>query len=350
MTPAKTEKNNIRQAFGRAPSKGLFALTFGVFAAVTANPALSQESSFVRIELPDNNVSVEGELIEVDDDSYFIKGELGTLKVAREGAICVGFGCPDGNDDTETELAGRQVILKAIEGETQIKGELVDVDGQHYVVRNFLGEFRILKSDVECGGPACPNIEFYDPQFTIHGVTPEVRFMIADLLEGYASANDQDYEVDANAGVPETVRLFTKSDRELVAEVSLIIETSHDALQIMSENTPDISILDQQQFSSHLTVVENVNPENLDQALLAYDGQVIIGNRENPVRDLDVVEISRIWNGSVDSWKSFGGGDFPISVHMVNEIATTGSDARLWLSSVGGSDTSSILTHNTEAE
>jgi phosphate transport system substrate-binding protein len=193
-------------------------------------------------------------------------------------------------------------------------------------------------------------VEFYDPQFAIHSATPEVRRMVANLLQGYAETNGHEYEADSDEGLPGTVRLYEKDDRDLIAEISLITEDPRSAIQALSENTPDISIVDQQQFTSQLPIVENVDPANLEQVLLAYDGTVLIGHQENPVQDLDVLDIAQIWNGTNNSWRSLGGGDFPIAVHMVGESATTGSDAKLWLSTFGQSNLNGIVTHNTEAE
>jgi phosphate transport system substrate-binding protein len=350
MNPVDNKQSNAKRASEFIGSKGFVAPLIGAFVLATTTPILAQESQFVRIDIPEKDITLEGELVSFDDEVFVIKSELGELKVVRDGATCIGIACPEDIVASAPALTGRDVILKAIEGETQIKGELVDVDSEHYVIRNFLGEFRILKADVECGGPACPNIEFYDPQFAIHAVTPEVRVMISELLQGYATANDQVAEVDGNSDAPETVRLYTSADHELVAEISLITETSQDALQIMSENTPDIAILDQQQFSSNLSIVENVDPATLEQTLLAYDGQVIIGNQGNPVRDLSSVDVATILGESDGSWLPYGGGDFPISVHMVNEASTTGADASLLLSNFGASDASGIVTHDTEAE
>lgn len=350
MNPTRHKLGNKR---GFAPKswryKGILALTLGATTLATANSAIAQEVPYVRIEMPEHNISIEGNLVGFDDDVFYIEGELGTLRIARTTAVCIGIGCPEGDTSTRP-TAVREVALRSLDGETEIRGELVNVDGRHYVIRNRLGEFRVLKSDVECGGAACPDVEIYNPQFAIHGATPEVRFLAADMLRGYAAANNHQFEIDLNEGVPQKVWLMSSDSQEVVAEVDLILEDPKDALQVFSENAPDISILDAQQFNSQLSNVDDVDPTLLEKSLVAYDGLVVVGNRANPVRDLDFNELNSVWGGTVSSWRSLGGGDYPISVHMVSEDATTGNDAQIWLSNFGQSDLGDIVRHETEAD
>lgn len=45
---------------------------------------------------------------------------------------------------------------------------------------------------------------------------------------------------------------------------------------------------------------------------LAYDGIAIIVNPENPVSDLDVETIAKIYKGEITNWKEVGGNDAEI--------------------------------------
>ncbi len=351
MKRTNTQTNSNLTALNCLSAEGLSRLSFcGLLSFAVAGSAFAQDNPYVRIEMPEHAVSLEGELIDFDSEVYYIQGQLGVLRVKRTEAICIGVGCPDSEETTSSPSSARAVVLHSIDGETQISGELVTVDDTHYVIRNRLGEFNILKSNVECEGSACPNVQVYDPQFAVHGATPEVRTLVADLLRGYAVAHDQDFEIDLIDDAPEKVRILSKADQEIIAEVNLVIESPKDALEVLSDNVPDITILDQQQFNAHLHAVADVRPDDLEQALLGYDGLVIAGNRANPVRDLDALEIAGISNGSISSWRTLGGGEYPVTMHVVDDDATTGSDAQVWLSSFGQPDVGHIVRHKTEAE
>lgn len=52
--------------------------------------------------------------------------------------------------------------------------------------------------------------------------------------------------------------------------------------------------------------------EGLEGTVLAYDGIAIIVNPENPVSDLDVETIAKIYIGEIKNWKEVGGNDAEI--------------------------------------
>lgn len=49
--------------------------------------------------------------------------------------------------------------------------------------------------------------------------------------------------------------------------------------------------------------------KGLEQTVLAYDGIAIIVNPENPVEDLDIETIGKIYKGEITNWKEVGGND-----------------------------------------
>lgn len=52
--------------------------------------------------------------------------------------------------------------------------------------------------------------------------------------------------------------------------------------------------------------------EGLTETILAYDGIAIIVHPENPVEDLDVETIAKIYTGEIKNWKELGGNDAEI--------------------------------------
>lgn len=51
---------------------------------------------------------------------------------------------------------------------------------------------------------------------------------------------------------------------------------------------------------------------NLSETVVAIDGIAIIVNNENPVADLNVEQIAKLYTGEITNWKDVGGGDAPI--------------------------------------
>ena len=57
---------------------------------------------------------------------------------------------------------------------------------------------------------------------------------------------------------------------------------------------------------------EEEKAKGLEGTVLAYDGIAIIVNPDNPVSDLDVETIARIYTGEIKNWKEIGGNDAEI--------------------------------------
>ena len=76
-------------------------------------------------------------------------------------------------------------------------------------------------------------------------------------------------------------------------------------IQAVQEGRCDIGLA-----SRNLTDEEKAN--GLEGTILAYDGIAIIVNPNNPVSDLDVETIAKIYTGEIKNWKEVGGNDAEI--------------------------------------
>ncbi len=307
-------------------------------------PAFAQSQPVVTLESPTGNVSITGELISVDAENYTIKGTLGLMIVPRSAVQCSGDGCPKNETTPPVVATTREVVLSSIDDETRISGELIDVEEKHYVIRNALGEFRVAIENVTCEGPACPVIDTSKPEFTIHAASQQISTMMADLLVGYAEETGQTFESKANDEATRSIQIFSNDTDELVADISLVVSEPQDAANALSDRSAEILVYKQQDLDNLLASNAEIN--DLSRSALAFDGQVIIGNNANPVRDLSLVDISRIWDRDISSWRSLGAGEAPITIHMVEDNAGTTD----WLTGLSASNTSGVTTHKTEEQ
>ena len=76
-------------------------------------------------------------------------------------------------------------------------------------------------------------------------------------------------------------------------------------IQAVQEGRCDIGLA-----SRNLKDEEKAN--GLEETILAYDGIAIIVNPENPVNDLDLETIAKIYTGEIKNWKEIGGKDAEI--------------------------------------
>lgn len=80
---------------------------------------------------------------------------------------------------------------------------------------------------------------------------------------------------------------------------------SGSGIQAVQEGRCDIGL-------SSRNLKEEEVASGLEATILAYDGIAVIVNPENPVVDLDVETIAKLYTGEITYWKDVGGNDAPI--------------------------------------
>ena len=80
---------------------------------------------------------------------------------------------------------------------------------------------------------------------------------------------------------------------------------SGSGIKAVSAGTCDIGL-------SSRDLKDEENEQGLTATILAYDGIAIIVNPENPVSDLDVETIAKIYTGEIANWSEIGGNDSEI--------------------------------------
>ena len=80
---------------------------------------------------------------------------------------------------------------------------------------------------------------------------------------------------------------------------------SGSGIQAVQEGRCDIGLSSRQLKDEEIA-------NGLEGTVLAYDGIAVIVNPENPVADLDVETIARLYTGEITNWKDVGGNDAPV--------------------------------------
>lgn len=73
-------------------------------------------------------------------------------------------------------------------------------------------------------------------------------------------------------------------------------------IQAVSEGRCDIGL-------SSRDLKEEEKAQGLEEKVLAYDGIAIVVNPDNPVKDLSIETVSKIYKGEIINWKDIGGND-----------------------------------------
>lgn len=76
-------------------------------------------------------------------------------------------------------------------------------------------------------------------------------------------------------------------------------------IKAISDGTADIGL-------SSRALKEDEKAEGLTGTILAYDGIAMIVSNENPVKDLTIEQVAKIYKGEITNWKDVGGDDLEI--------------------------------------
>ena len=139
------------------------------------------------------------------------------------------------------------------------------------------------------------------------------------MLAGCGGGNSEDAASDDSASVGGSVSTDGSTSMEKVIGAlgeSFMAENegttftynptgSGSGIQAVSEGRCDIGL-------SSRSLKDEEKAEGLTETVLAYDGIAIIVNPENPVTDLSLEDIAKIYTGEITNWSEVGGNDAEI--------------------------------------
>ncbi len=227
----------------------------------------------------------------------------------------------------------RSVELRAVNGATQVIGELRAIEDGFFIVRTELGDLRIATDSVTCEGPGCP-AKSDGSGFAIHVSNDIEPRLVAEALRAYANTTGANLEVlDTGDLGQQNVRL-TNSDGVNSTDISFF--NGESGFLALASGQAQISVQSQPISDEAGIVVSGpaldalIAPQN--QTVIAQDAVVVAVNPRNPVRNLSRAEIGQVFSGEISNWLELGGGNVPISVYGVSgEHALSGDFASYFL-------------------
>jgi len=139
-------------------------------------------------------------------------------------ALCLAFA-----SSHSTAQEKRTVELRALDGSAVVNGELVEVNDDSYVVETDLGILQIAVDDAECLGEACPKPGQSDRALLVDGPIDDVEPSIPALLRDYARNIGSDYQIDETESGTQEVSILGDEKRTLLAEIDLRAVDAHGA-------------------------------------------------------------------------------------------------------------------------
>jgi len=273
-------------------------------------------------------------------------------RAAQVAALCAFCTALPGADRA---ARAQDATLVSLDGTVEVTGTLLGFDGEYYRIDTAYGELTVDGSGVSCDGPGCPDLEHYVAELRISGATTTGQVLLPALVEGFARRENLALE-RADVG-PGFVR-YTLSDgpdeaRREIARFTIHSTNTDEGFADLLANEADI-----------VMALREIRPDEADNAraaglgdmrargrmrVIALDALVPVVAPDNPLREITLPDLARVFAGRVDNWRALGGPDAPIALHLRDRASGLGqaTEQRL-LDPLGAEPAETVIRHHTD--
>ncbi|MGB2199789.1 MAG: substrate-binding domain-containing protein [Pseudooceanicola atlanticus] len=247
----------------------------------------------------------------------------------------------------------QDVTLSSRDGSVTITGNLLSFDGEFYRVDTIYGELTVDGSGVQCDGPGCPNLSAFVAEMTISGAATTGEVLLPALVEGFGFRYG--YGVTREEVEPGVVTyvLTERSEDRVAGRFTIRSSNTNEGFADLLANEADLVMALREIRPGELRRAIEAGMGNLRAAgrsrVLALDALVPIVAPGNPVTEITMPQLSRVFSGEIDNWQALGGPDAPIVPHLRDAASGLGQavEDRL-LSPVGASLADTAVRHESD--
>ena len=226
-------------------------------------------------------------------------------------------------------VAAQDVNLTSADGKVQMSGTLVSFDEEFLLVKTNFGEFRLDRSTIDCDGAACPTDEQVLADLVIRGSDTVGEDLMPLLVDGYAAKMQSAVAQRQPAGEA-AVQLavhdaFGSGDR--VMDVMIESQGSSTGFRALMADQTHIAMSSRPARTGEIKDLAAQGRGNLvdlqQEYIVAVDSILVVTSPNNPVEELTIQDVGRIFAGQIDNWSQVGGPNQPITVYSRNSNSGT---------------------------
>jgi phosphate transport system substrate-binding protein len=228
-----------------------------------------------------------------------------------------------------------EVMLKLNSGGLTISGNLVEFDGENYLVETeVLGKIRVSKDKFSCLGGGCPQTATNrqdaapaDPKsLRIRGSTTVGLELLPAIIRKYSSeigATFNKTDLNENEFMME---LVDQAGKKLVS-IDLKAHGSSNAFTTLAAGESDIGIASRSISDAEIGALARAGYPDMNRPnhehVIGLDGLMVIVSPRNALSSLTMDEISKIFSGELTDWSQVGGAPGKINVYAKGEKSAT---------------------------
>jgi len=219
-----------------------------------------------------------------------------------------------------TGANAQDITLTSHDGKVEVTGLLLGFDGEFYRVDTQFGELTVDGSGVTCDGPACPSLTDFVAEITFSGSSVMAETLLPALVEGFATQEG----LTASLAHPDNssfVYSLHQSGRSApLARVTFRSTNTERGFSDLISNSADITMAQREIRPAEESAARTSGLGDLTQArrsrVLALDAVVPVVAPDNPVDQITLSDLARVFAGDLTNWSDLGGPDAPIDLHL----------------------------------
>ena len=235
-----------------------------------------------------------------------------TLRATVFVALFMSFLVPAANAE--------DVTLRSRDGIIELSGTLLGFDGEFYRLETRYGELTVDGTGVSCEGPGCPSLTDYVAELSVSGSATIGEVLMPALVEGFALRSGHDAaRIALSSNAFEYLLVDTKTQK-LAGRFVFRVTSTDEGFADLLANEADLVMAMREIRPAELRLAAEAGLGDLRDdnrsRVLALDAMVAIVSPTNPVSSISVSDLARILAGEISNWRTLGGVDAPISIHL----------------------------------
>jgi phosphate transport system substrate-binding protein len=215
-----------------------------------------------------------------------------------------------------------EVTLKAREGGIELKGELAASDERTYIIKSEKFGVMMLEADkFDCAGADCP-VKRTSEFFSVRGSNTIGAQLMPSIIEGYAAANSASVERRVGGNAEELEMVLKAPDGKKLAVIDLQSHGSGTAAPNLAAKKAEIGASSRPLKAEEVKAITDagmiVKPH-----VIALDGLLIFVSPNNPLKQLTLDQLAKVFSGQITDWGQLGQRPRKINVYARDDKSGT---------------------------
>ncbi|MEL6574202.1 MAG: phosphate ABC transporter substrate-binding/OmpA family protein [Pseudomonadota bacterium] len=254
-----------------------------------------------------------------------------------------------------TALAGPayadQVSLRSTDGTINLQGQLISFDDEHYRIQTALGDLRVSADTVRCEGSGCPVFDEISADVAIAGSDTITTGLMPLLLAGFATNLDADAssEKTQEQGEFATTLVGQSGFGDEIGTYLVRSGPAESAFSNLLDQSIQLATSTRRILPDEARALKAAGAGNMidpsQEHIIAIDSLVVIVNPQNPIQEIGMADLAKIYSGEVTNWSQLGGPDLAIQTVTQED---TGANAVFKTGVLGSENTDLASAHQAE--